>query len=44
MQKGNRVRLLFNELKDSQNAEKILVSVIEVFEASITTLENTIDL
>lgn len=28
----------------TQNAEKILVSIIEIFEASITTLENTMDL
>ena len=39
----NRVRLLGSSLPDSRIVEKILVTVPERFEASITTLENTKD-
>jgi len=41
---ANRVRLLGSEFKDSRIVEKILVTVPERFEATITTLENTKDL
>ncbi|XP_052193118.1 uncharacterized protein LOC127801765 [Diospyros lotus] len=41
---ANRVRLLGAEFKDSRIVEKILVSVPEKYEASITALENTKDL
>ncbi|XP_014503181.1 uncharacterized protein LOC106763509 [Vigna radiata var. radiata] len=40
---ANRVRLLGSKLKDSRIVEKILVTVLERFEATITTLENTKD-
>ncbi|XP_047149091.1 uncharacterized protein LOC124821270 [Vigna umbellata] len=40
---ANRVRLLGFEFKDSRIVEKILVTVPERFEATITTLENTKD-
>ncbi|KAL6343206.1 hypothetical protein AAG906_021004 [Vitis piasezkii] len=40
---ANRVRLLGSSLPDSRIVEKILVTVPERFEASITTLENTKD-
>jgi len=41
---ANRVRLLGSEFKDPRIVEKILVTVPERFEATITTLENTKDL
>lgn len=41
---ANRVRLLGSEFNDSRIVEKILVTVPERFEATITTLENTKDL
>ncbi|KAE8671831.1 glucuronoxylan 4-O-methyltransferase 2-like [Hibiscus syriacus] len=41
---ANRVRLLGSSLKDSSNVEKILVTLPEKFEATVTTLENTKDL
>jgi len=41
---ANKVRLLGSVLKDSRVVEKLLVTVIERFEATITTLENTKDL
>ncbi|XP_019265852.1 PREDICTED: uncharacterized protein LOC109243382 [Nicotiana attenuata] len=40
----NKVRLLGTEFKDSRIVEKILVTVPEKYEVSITTLENTKDL
>ncbi|XP_015167252.1 uncharacterized protein [Solanum tuberosum] len=42
--KANRVRLLGSEFKESRIVEKILVTVPERFESTITTLENTKDL
>lgn len=41
---ANRVRLLGSSLADSRIVEKILVTVPERFEATITTFENTKDL
>ncbi|KZV43091.1 hypothetical protein F511_04483 [Dorcoceras hygrometricum] len=41
---ANKVRLLESEFTDSRIVEKILVTVRERFEATITTLENTKDL
>jgi len=41
---ANRVRLLGSVFNDSRIVEKILVTVPERFEATITTLENTKDL
>ncbi|XP_049397348.1 uncharacterized protein LOC125861510 [Solanum stenotomum] len=41
---ANKVRLLGFEFKDSRIVGKILVTVSERFEATITTLENTKDL
>ncbi|CAN1810339.1 hypothetical protein LINPERHAP1_LOCUS25874, partial [Linum perenne] len=41
---ANKVRLLGTEFSDSRIVEKILVTVPEKYEASITTLENTKDL
>ena len=41
---ANKVRLLGTEFSDSRIVEKILVTVPERYEASITTLENTRDL
>ena len=41
---ANRVKLLGSSLEDSRIVEKILVTVPERFEATITTLENTKDL
>ncbi|XP_040958918.1 uncharacterized protein [Gossypium hirsutum] len=41
---ANKVRLLGSELNDSIIVEKLLVTVPEKFEATITTLENTKDL
>lgn len=41
---ANKVRLLGSELNDSRIVEKLLVTVPERFEATITTLENTKDL
>ncbi|XP_006595372.1 uncharacterized protein [Glycine max] len=41
---ANKVRLLGSEFPDSRIVEKILVTVPERFEATITTLENTKDL
>lgn len=41
---ANRVKLLCSALSDSRIVEKILVTVPERFEATITTLENTKDL
>ncbi|KAA8550126.1 hypothetical protein F0562_001810 [Nyssa sinensis] len=41
---ANKVRLLGSDLHDSGIVEKILVTVPEKFEATITTLENTKDL
>ncbi|XP_040942499.1 uncharacterized protein [Gossypium hirsutum] len=41
---ANKVRLLGSELNDSRIVEKLLVTVPEKFEATITTLENTKDL
>ncbi|XP_049389640.1 uncharacterized protein LOC125854176 [Solanum stenotomum] len=40
----NRVKLLGSEFKDLRIVEKIMVTVPERFEATITTLENTKDL
>ncbi|KAA8547153.1 hypothetical protein F0562_003581 [Nyssa sinensis] len=40
----NKVRLFGSDLHDSRIVEKILVTVLEKFEATITTLENTKDL
>ena len=40
----NKVRLLGSVLNDSRIIEKLLVTVQEKFEATITTLENTKDL
>ncbi|XP_012487948.1 uncharacterized protein LOC105801161 [Gossypium raimondii] len=44
MKKSESVRLLGSELNDSRIVEKLLVTVPEKFEATITTLENTNDL
>lgn len=41
---ANKVRLLGSELNDSRIVEKLLVTVSEKFEATITTLDNTKDL
>ncbi|XP_016576540.1 uncharacterized protein LOC107874206 [Capsicum annuum] len=41
---ANKVRLLGSELTDSRIVEKLLVTVPERFEATITTLENAKDL
>ena len=41
---ANKVRLLGSVLNDSKIVEKLLVTVPEKFEATITTLENTKDL
>ena len=41
---ANRVRLLGGDFNDSRLVEKILVTVPEKYEATITTLENTKDL
>lgn len=41
---ANRVKLLGSSLEDSRIVEKILVTVPERFEATITALENTKDL
>ena len=41
---ANRVRLLGSSLPDLRIVEKILVTLLGRFEASITTLENTKDL
>lgn len=41
---ANRIRLLGSAFKDSRIVEKILVTVPEKYEASISTLENTKDL
>lgn len=41
---ANKVRLLGSEFADSRIVEKILVTVPERYEATITTLENTKDL
>ena len=41
---ANRVRLLGTSFADSRIVEKLLVTVPEKYEASITTLENTKDL
>ncbi|XP_047264050.1 uncharacterized protein LOC107865605 [Capsicum annuum] len=41
---ANRVRLLGSVFNDSRIVEKILVTALERFEATITTLENTKDL
>ena len=41
---NNKVRLLGAVLNDSRIVEKLLVTVPEKFEATITTLENTKDL
>ncbi|XP_038902464.1 uncharacterized protein LOC120089115 [Benincasa hispida] len=41
---ANRIKLLGSTFKDSRIVEKILVTVPENFEASISTLENTKDL
>jgi len=41
---ANKVRLLGSVLNDSRIVEKLLVTVPESFEATITTLENTKDL
>ena len=41
---ANRVKLLGSSLEDSRIVEKILVTLPERFEATITTLENTKDL
>ncbi|XP_016507659.2 uncharacterized protein LOC107825324 [Nicotiana tabacum] len=40
----NKVRLLGTKFLDSRIVEKILVTVPEIYEASITTLENTKDM
>ncbi|XP_022930166.1 uncharacterized protein LOC111436675 [Cucurbita moschata] len=41
---ANKVRLLGSVLNDSRIIEKLLVTVLEKFKATITTLENTKDL
>jgi len=41
---ANRVILLASEFKDSPIVEKVLVTLLERFEATITTLENIKDL
>lgn len=41
---ANKVRLLGSEFNDSRLVEKILVTVPERYEATVTTLENTKDL
>ena len=41
---ANCVKLLGSSQEDSRIVEKILVTVLERFEATITTLENTKDL
>ena len=41
---ANKVRLLGSMLNDSRIVEKLLVTILEKFEATITTLENTKDL
>ena len=41
---ANKVRLLGSVLNDSRIVEKLLVTIPEKFEATITTLENTKDL
>ena len=41
---ANKIRLLGFELSDSRIVEKILVTVPERYEATVTTLENTKDL
>ncbi|XP_068461726.1 uncharacterized protein [Phaseolus vulgaris] len=41
---ANKVRLLGSVLKDSRIVEKLLVTILEWFEATITTLEITKDL
>lgn len=41
---ANKVRLFGSEFNESRIVEKILVTVPERFEATITTLENTKDL
>ena len=41
---ANKVRLLGSVLNDSRIVVKLLVTVSEKFEATITTLENTKDL
>ncbi|XP_020270878.1 uncharacterized protein LOC109846065 [Asparagus officinalis] len=41
---ANKVRLLGTELSDSRIVQKILVTVPERYEASLTTLENTKDM
>ena len=41
---GNRFRLLGTTIKDSRIVKKIQVSVLEKYEALITTLKNTKDL
>ena len=41
---ANKVRLLGSVLNDSRIVEKVLVTVLEKFEATITTLENSKDL
>ncbi|XP_061345818.1 uncharacterized protein LOC133291556 [Gastrolobium bilobum] len=41
---ANKVRLLGTAFVDSRIVEKILVIVLKIYEASITTLENTKDL
>lgn len=41
---ANKVRLLGSEFSDSRIVEKILVTVPERYEATVTTLENTKDL
>lgn len=41
---ANKVRLLSTQFADSKIAEKILVTVLERYEAPITTLKNTKDL
>ncbi|KAE8691461.1 transcription factor TCP14-like [Hibiscus syriacus] len=41
---ANQVRLLGSSLEDSRIVEKILVTLPEIFEAIVTTLENTKDL
>ncbi|XP_022956270.1 uncharacterized protein LOC111458022 [Cucurbita moschata] len=41
---ANKVRLLGSVLNDSRIVEKMLVTILEKFEATVTTLENTKDL
>ena len=41
---ANKVRLLGSVLNDSRIVEKLLVTIPEKFEATITTLANTKDL